>query len=266
MNTNHLFKGLATAGTALALSFGVSSASAVPVFEVTPSVVGGPASPFQANTLSGTASTLLTLDPTTNTVQGSGYIAMTAFNLDSVPLSPNVTGLNTAYDLYTTFSYTTSLTSGTFGEPGSTYDVTSLTYNLWAADPAGSTTFTPANADGTPATAVNGAAQLVGTGTLIEGTAGFNALGGASFNSTNTYVNTAFGSTFFTAPVPFFDISFDEFNNTTQGFTRNGNFIALNSAAGTIDFNRTSVPEPATLALVGIAMLGIGASTRKRKH
>jgi hypothetical protein len=39
-----------------------------------------------------------------------------------------------------------------------------------------------------------------------------------------------------------------------------GRFIAINQTSGGVDFNR--IPEPASLALLGIGMLGIFGSRR----
>ena len=45
-----------------------------------------------------------------------------------------------------------------------------------------------------------------------------------------------------------------------------GSFLAINQASGGIDFNQqVQVPEPATLALLGIGLLGIGASRLRRR-
>ena len=95
------------------------------------------------------------------------------------------------------------------------------------------------------------------------GVANINTLGGTGFNSTNNFdlLNPA-GTSLFTAPVPFYNVQFDEFNNTSQGVFIDpaGRFIAINQTSGGVDFNR--IPEPASLALLGIGMLGIFGSRR----
>ena len=82
----------------------------------------------------------------------------------------------------------------------------------------------------------------IATADLIVGVANINTLGGTGFNSTNSFnlLNPA-GTSLFTAPVPFYNVQFDEFNNTSQGVFTDpaGNFIAINQTSGGIDFNQT---------------------------
>ena len=100
--------------------------------------------------------------------------------------------------------------------------------------------------------------------------AGFNPLLGAFLNATTTFATTVAGDLFFTAPVPFYNLAFSALNNTSQAINTSGGCAGLVNdctigvnAAGIIDFNR--VPEPATLALLGMGLMGVGISLRKRK-
>lgn len=258
-------KELSTAGVALAMSLSLSSgASAAPVFEITPSVLNGPATAFNGDQMNGLMSSLITYNPTTKTTSGGGYIAFNGFGLNDQPVLPGVSGLGVNYDLYVTYTFTTAVT-GTFGASGSEDTITSLDYKFWGAKGAGSTTYTVANAStNQAASASNGAAQLIGEGSLISGVTGFDSKGGAFVNLNATYENTSFGETFFTAPNPFYDMIFSSFNNTTQGIKRNGNVISVNQAIGNIDFNQ--VPEPISLALVGLGLVAVGITTRRRNQ
>jgi hypothetical protein len=71
------------------------------------------------------------------------------------------------------------------------------------------------------------------------------------------------GNAFFDTPNPFYPLVFSAFNNTSQGveLSADGFNLAIN-AAGRIDWR--GVPEPGTLALASLALLGIGATIRRR--
>lgn len=265
MKLAKLIKGFSTA-SALAMALSLSPvASAAPIFQVTPSVLGGPETPFNGDQMGGFMSSLITYDPVANTTFGEGYISLSGFALNQQNVLPGVSGLGVDYDLFITYNFTTDV-NGVFGANDSEDTITSINYNLWGAPGAGSTSFTPADASSNQtASASNGAAQLIGGGSLVSGVTGFNSQGGAYVNLSATYANTAFGDTFFTEPVPFYNLAFTSFNNTSQGIEINGNLVSVNQAIGNIDFNANQVPEPISLALVGLGLVGVGITTRRRK-
>lgn len=272
MNISSFKRSLGAAAVGVGLTFGVATqASAVAVFSVNHTPLSGVAgcvaacppgtgADFESNLITGNSSTLLTRQ-VDNSVVGSGWINLTGFALNNVAVLPGVHRVGVDYELWASFSYTLAPISGTFGQANSSYAVTSVSVSLYGQ--SGTTAvFTPADAaTNTPATVAAGAAQLLGGGVGLGGVAGLNALGGAFFNSVITYQNTAFGDSFFVFPVPFYNFAFDEFNNTSQGISVNGDVISVNQATGSIDFIGR-LPEPGALALAGLALLGAGAARR----
>lgn len=250
-------------GIALTLG-GVSIASAVPTFSIDPSALGlgGPPGPITADAMGGTSSELL--HTVGNTHSTTGWLSYSSFRLNSANLSGGATGLNSVYGIYVVFTLTDHLVSGTINSVNSVNQLDTLTFSMYA-DPGDTDVFTAATP--TSETAISGTGNdiLLGTGSLISGTSGFNALGGAALNANTTFQLTAAGSQFFIDPVPFYDMTFNGFNNTTQGVSAGpGGNIAINDASGTTDFNR--VPEPGTLALLALGLFGINAVHRRRNR
>lgn len=252
--------GLGTAGFSTAYAAGG-------VFTVDPTSISGTGSQFDADFVNGSSTTRVVNTGGTD-YTSSGFITYTGFSLASSPIGAGTTRLTVDYGLYATFTQT--FTCPALLQPGTTCAVDTINLNVYA-DPGFADTFTQATLAADPTvTDVGGNDILLGTANfVVNGTAGINDLGGAFENVNTNFVLTAAGSSYFIKPVPFFNLAFSEFNNTSTGIEctpsscKNATVVAITGESGGTQFLR--VPEPATLGLMGIGFLAFGLARRRSK-
>ena len=162
-------------------------------------------------------------------------------------------GAPNQYGMYALFS-----SSGTFA--GSTFTGTSGSFNLYI-DPNSDTSLA-LGADGTTPVAVGNNADdyLIAFTTSLTSAIGILGNPGAFDLWFDDFQLTALGSTYFTSPDPFYlvvnvDGDFDNFNPVLgQSFNVVGDVSAV-----------FAVPEPGSLALIGLALAGLSFGARRRK-
>ena len=253
------------AATAALVVAGAANAVVFPDFKVDPDLIAGGAN-FTADKITGNYVEVVTFGPG-NTFNVSLQWQAGQFVKDDgvTPIAAGITRLGVDYGLYALFQG-----SGTFATVGVT--------TVFTLNPGGSirvfyddnvdTTFTaPLTGSGAWTTGLSGDDLILATGAAINGSGTLdpslatcnppNGINCGSFGQTTSFNLTVDGKRFFIDPIPFYNISFQsgQLNNFTPAGTQTIN--------GSLDVIFATVPEPATLGLVGLALVGLGALRRR---
>ncbi|MDP3528918.1 flocculation-associated PEP-CTERM protein PepA [Methylicorpusculum sp.] len=268
LNTKNL------AALSLTAAMGMASTSAMalafPDFQVDEgSVPGGTvANVFTADKITGNYVEIATFDPAgTFDVSIQWQAGQFVANDGTLPVVTQLGSFGPGgYGLYALFQG-----SGTFATVGSvtTFNFASGSLGLYL-DPSQNTTFTaPATGNVAWTTGNTGDDILIGTGSILSGAGTLNptlstcvpgaGINCGSFGTTSSFELTNAGKLYFISPDPFHNLVFNsgQLNSFVPVGTQeiNGSMDAI--------FGQRTVPEPTTVALMGLGLLGLGLRRRK---